>query len=74
MRVITGEICTTRGVSDAMADNETFSKEVTDALNKYITGEWGDTDPEDKALNDRAQQEGSRIVAKYSTSVAPILS
>lgn len=63
----------TRGLNDAIADNEQLAKEVLDAYKRFRGGDWGDTCEEDKPLNDAALAgNGDRIVAKYNTSVAPI--
>lgn len=63
----------TRGLNDAIADNEQLAKEVMSAYSRFKAGDWGDTCEEDKPLNDAALAgNGDRIVAKYNTSVAPI--
>ena len=36
-----------------------------EALNRYGRGDWGSLDDEDKATNDAAVREGSRILAAY---------
>ena len=63
----------TRGLNDAIADNEKLAKEVLAAYSRFKAGDWGDTCEEDKPLNDAALAgNGDRIVAKYNTCVAPI--
>lgn len=63
----------TRGLNDAIADNEQLAKEVMNAYKLFKSGNWGDTCEEDKPLNDAALAgNGDRIVAKYNTCVAPI--
>lgn len=63
----------TRGLNDAIADNEKLAKDVYDAYRRFKAGDWGDTCDEDKPLNDAALAgNGDRIVAKYNTCVAPI--
>lgn len=32
---------------------------------QHLAGDWGDVDPGDKAANDRAIREGSRVVSAY---------
>ena len=60
----------TRGLNDAIADNEKLAKDV---YRRFKAGDWGDTCEEDKPLNDAALAgNGDRIVAKYNTCVAPI--
>ena len=36
-------------------------------LVRHLAGDWGDLDAEDKALNDVAVRDGSRILSAYST-------
>lgn len=36
-------------------------------LSRHVTGDWGDLDDEDKALNDAALIDGSRILSTYTT-------
>lgn len=58
----TGKVYMTRGINDTIADNEKFSKEVIQALQKYKAHNWGDLCEEDKQLNDEAVINGERIV------------
>jgi hypothetical protein len=37
-------------------------------LRRHMTGDWGDLCDEDKRLNDRAVEEGTRILSAYLTS------
>lgn len=34
-------------------------------LNRHLSGDWGDIDPEDRKLNDQAVQDGNRIISCY---------
>jgi hypothetical protein len=36
-------------------------------LSRHVTGDWGDLDDEDRALNDAALVDGSRILSAYTT-------
>jgi hypothetical protein len=36
-------------------------------LDRHATGDWGELDQEDWALNDRALKDGSRILSAYRT-------
>jgi hypothetical protein len=36
-------------------------------LNRHVCGDWGDLCADDRALNDEAIQDGSRIMSAYST-------
>jgi hypothetical protein len=35
-------------------------------LQRHVSGDWGDLSAEDKALNDRAVEEGERILSAYT--------
>src|SRR5690349_16839636 len=35
-------------------------------VRRHVTGDWGDLPAEDKALNDRATEQGERIVSAYT--------
>jgi hypothetical protein len=37
-------------------------------LRRHLTGDWGDLDEEDKALNDEAVIDGSRLLSAYETA------
>jgi len=37
-------------------------------LTRHVAGDWGDLDGEDKALNDQALRDGSRILSTYATA------
>lgn len=37
-------------------------------LTRHLAGDWGDLDAEDRALNDLAVKDGSRILSAYITS------
>ena len=64
-----GQTVQTRGIAAACEDNEAFTKEIYEAFNKFVLCNWGDTCPEDCALNDSAvKNNDDRIVAKYKTS------
>jgi hypothetical protein len=39
-------------------------------LKRHISGDWGDMSDDDKALNDQALTDGSRIMSAYTTSKA----
>lgn len=56
----------TRGLNDAIADNEKLAKEVLAAYSRFKAGDWGDTCEEDKPLNDAAE-DGSVIVKRGTT-------
>lgn len=60
-----GTLCTTTTVFNRMNEDKQFSSFVNDSLSRYKTCDWGDSDKEDKALNDEAVINGDRIFAAY---------
>lgn len=55
-----GRIVYTHGVADSFMRNETITM-----LHRHRKGDWGDLCEEDKATNDQALREGSRLLSKY---------
>ena len=46
---------------------DTFTcQELLQSLNRFLVGDWGDCDPEDRRTNDRALINGGRLLAVYS--------
>jgi hypothetical protein len=60
-----GQVVTTRAVSDRMADDETFAKQVINSLAKHLAGDWGDVCEEDKQSNEEALKYDSRVLSSY---------
>ena len=58
-----GQIYATRGVINSIS-----RQEMTDALIRHASGDWGDLDPEDKQANDDALKHGGRIFSAYTSS------
>jgi len=64
-----GNLVMTRAINDTIADNESFAKEITSALRRYISADWGDLPLSDKKANDSAVETGEdRILAAYKTT------
>ena len=42
--------------------------DITAALQRHVNGDWGDLCAEDKAVNDQALVEGSRILSAYQST------
>jgi hypothetical protein len=59
-----GRIVATPGAIHALLDAGQSAEEF---LSRHCTGDWGDLDEEDKALNDAALIDGSRLLSAYST-------
>lgn len=67
-----GQTVMTRGVSEKIATNLIFAEEVTNALRRYRSCDWGEMDDEDKALNDEAISGEDRIFAAYELTEGKI--
>ena len=69
-----GEVVITRGLHNAVSENEDTMKEVYGALARYMGGDWGDLPAEDKEMNDNAvKAPGSdRILARYNLKFGDI--
>lgn len=59
-----GQIVYTPGAEHALQGS---GQEVTFFLDKHIRGDWGEVDAEDKAINNAALEDGSRILSAYRT-------
>ena len=56
-----------QGVITANAAQQLPPTDVTQAIQRHAIGDWGDVDAEDRAANDRAIQEGDRLLSVYYT-------
>lgn len=62
----TGTICLTRLVNDRMLHDGAFNDFLHRAIDRHISGDWGDLCEDDKALNDEAVKLGNeRIMSVY---------
>jgi hypothetical protein len=43
-------------------------QDVQEFLRRHVAGDWGDLGPDDKAANEVALQDGSRLLSKYHTN------
>ncbi len=57
-----GQIVATRNALGPLSEAD-----ITNALNRHASRDWGDLDPEDAAANDRAMIEGERLLSAYHT-------
>lgn len=57
-----GQLVATRG---ALAAFERTQQTPIAFLSRHATGDWGDLDSEDKALNDHAVDTGGRLLSAY---------
>lgn len=56
-----GRIVATRNALDRLA-----REEIEEALARHHRGDWGELDDEDRAANDAALRDGSRILSAYT--------
>lgn len=57
-----GQLVATPGAIEAMEPYEDITLRL---VGRHVTGDWGDLDVEDKAANDRALIDGSRVFSAY---------
>lgn len=67
-----GNIVMTRSIAIDVEESAKFAREVTKALRRYASGDWGDTCAEDAQMNNDAVKNGDRILAAYNTSKGTI--
>ncbi len=58
-----GQIVATPGALDALAATNTAPAAL---LRHHASGDWGDLDPHDRAANDTALRDGSRLLSAYT--------
>ena len=67
-----GQLVTTRGVNDRVADDTQFAKLVTESLKRHAKGDWGDLCQEDKSENNLAVKAGNlRLLSAYERDDLP---
>ena len=49
----------------ALAALERAACDPVSLIARHVTGDWGDLDPDDRAANERATRDGSRILSAY---------
>ncbi len=59
-----GQVVATPGAIEALAQS---GQEATFFLERHLRGEWGEVDDEDRAANDQALRDGSRILSAHRT-------
>lgn len=58
-----GQLVATQG-----AMRELDHDDITSAIKRHVSGDWGDVCDEDKALNDQALVEGTRLLSSYKSA------
>lgn len=67
-----GWVVVTRGVRGEMERNHLFRSFVQKCISRHISGDWGDLDPEDFNLNDKALATGGdKLFSVYKSSRIP---
>lgn len=65
MKFDLGQVVATNGVHSLMSENAMFNDFVHSCFERYCICDWGDTPEDDKECNDRAIEDGERILAGY---------
>ena len=60
-----GQVVVDKGVDEKMKENRSFSVFVQVSIGRYVHRDWGQTCDEDAKANNRAIQNGERILAVY---------
>lgn len=60
-----GQLVATRGVAYEMQESAEFESFVRKSFSRHASGDWGDLDEEDKAVNEDALKNGGRIFSAY---------
>ena len=58
----TGRIVATKGVMESIPDDE-----LTTAIQRHVSGDWGDVCEEDKESNNSALKNGERLLSSYKS-------
>ena len=64
-----GQLFITPGAIDCCTNN---GVEVHVLLARHLKGDWGDVDPSDKAANDKAIHDGTRIFSAYQFAAGKV--
>ena len=63
-----GQKVMTRGISNKIADNEQFAKQVTYFFGLFLQKDWGDVPDDDKEMNDiNAEMGTGSLMGAYNT-------
>lgn len=60
-----GQVVVAKGVDEKMKEDRSFSVFVQVSIGRYVHRDWGQTCDEDAKANNRAIQNGERILAVY---------
>lgn len=65
LKVLSDRVCWTPGVEALIVDKRCTVDHLSRCIALHLGGEWGSVDEHDKAANDRALQEGGRLLSAY---------
>ena len=65
MKFSPGRLVWTRYINDAISENVSFAKFVTDSLARHCMGDWGELSIEDKKENDFSLDKHLRLFSVY---------
>lgn len=63
IKVQTGQVVITPNALGKLA-----SDDILNALNRHVTGDWGDLDKDDKLENDISLEKGFRLLSAYTST------
>ena len=66
-----GQMVMTAGVSDKMADDESFSAFVRKCMARHADGDWGNLNETDQRENEYALTRNLRLLSSYEQGVLP---
>lgn len=64
----TGQLYKTNGINYAISQDKNYIKELISCFEKYLTGNWGDIEEDDKIANEQALLNNERLLGSYLTS------
>lgn len=67
MKLESGQLAATSGVSEWMSEDFDAAVFVNVSLQRHLNGDWGDIDEDDKILNDAAARHGHRVLSQYKS-------
>ena len=62
-KFLLGKLTATPNALEHLTEND-----ILEALRRHLAGDWGEVDREDKATNDAALLQGTRLLSVYSSS------
>ena len=66
-----GRVLVTEGVSALSRETREFSAFISESLDRYRKGDWGEVEYGERLLNDRIRSKGRRLVSAYQKDALP---